>query len=149
MNLKKVRLIFITSGLFLLVDQFLKWQVTHAWRMSRLVLPRVGWELFFNTGAAFGLPLGNKPIIFFTLIIIGLVVYLLIKELKKEASDSILLLAWSLILCGAISNLLDRTLHAYVIDYFLLGTAIINVADAMIVCGLSIYMIKLFKTKKV
>lgn len=147
MHFKKVRSLFIISGLFLLLDQWLKWQATHAWNNSYLLFPHFGWELFRNTGAAFGLPLGNKPIIFFTVIIMGLVLHLLLKEVKKESADSVLLLAWSLILGGAISNLADRLLYSFVIDYFVLGTAIINVADIMIVTGLGIYMIKLFKTK--
>ena len=148
MQFKKVRLIFIASGLFLLLDQFLKWQATHGWRATHLLSPHFGWELFFNTGAAFGLPIGNKPILFFTVLIMGVVLYLLLKELKKQIPDSVLLLAWSLILFGAISNLADRFIHAYVIDYMLLGTAIINVADAMIVVGLGIYLLKLFRTKQ-
>lgn len=148
MSLKKARSIFAISGLFLLLDQFLKWQATHAWQNSHLISQYFGWELFLNTGAAFSLPVGNRLIIFFTAIIMALVGYLLIKELKKLVPDSVLLFAWSLILGGAISNLADRILHAYVIDYFVLGTAIINVADIMIVTGLGIYMIKLYQTKK-
>lgn len=148
MNLKKACFIFGTSGLFLLLDQFLKWQATHSWRTSRLLSPHFGWELFLNTGAAFSLPVGNKLIIFFTAIIMALVGYLLIKELKKITPDTLLLFAWSLILGGAISNLADRIIHTYVIDYFVLGTAIINVADIMIVLGLGIYMAKLYQTKK-
>ncbi|MBP6859800.1 MAG: signal peptidase II [Candidatus Magasanikbacteria bacterium] len=148
MHFKKARLVFITSGLFLLVDQFLKWQATHNWQTPHLLFPHVGWELFLNTGAAFSLPINNKPILFFTLIIISLITYLLIKELKKEQPSQPLLLAWSIILSGALSNLLDRILHSYVIDYLVLGTAIINLADILIVSGLLIYSTALLREKK-
>lgn len=148
MHFKKARLVFITSGLFLLVDQLLKWQATHNWQTPHLLFPHVGWELFLNTGAAFSLPINNKPILFFTLIIISLITYLLIKELKKEQPSQPLLLAWSIILSGALSNLLDRILHSYVIDYLVLGTAIINLADILIVSGLLIYSTALLREKK-
>jgi signal peptidase II len=148
MRLKKACLIFVISGLFLLLDQFLKWQATHQWQDSYLLFSHIGWELFLNTGAAFSLPVSNTIIIFFTSIIMTLVTYLLIRELKKQLPNLLFLTAWSFILGGAISNLADRIIFGYVIDYFLLGTAIINLADIMIVAGLGVYIAALHQTKK-
>lgn len=142
MSSRKVRwIIIIANGLFLLADQFLKWQAAHGWTQPHLFSPYFGWQLFLNRGAAFGLPLSNNLIILLTLPMIGLIGYLLFKELKKEPLSPSLLLAWSMIFAGAISNLLDRVIYSQVVDYFVVGTAIINIGDIMIVVGLGIYII--------
>lgn len=145
MNFKKARfLIVLTSGLFLLTDQILKWQAFYHWTEPRLISPYWGWQLFLNRGVAFGLPLSNSLTLLLTLPIIFLVVYLFLTELrKKELLSPNLLLAWSLILAGAISNLLDRIIYHQVIDYFLIGTALINISDMLIVGGLGIYLLNI------
>jgi len=138
----KVRwIILLTSGLFLLTDQILKWQATHSWTVPNLISPYFGWQLFLNKGVAFGLPLSNSLTIIITLPMIGLIGYLFLKELsKKDLFTPNLLLAWSLVFAGAVSNLLDRIIYHQVIDYFLIGTALINISDMLIVGGLAIYL---------
>ena len=72
---------------------------------------------------------------------IGLIGYLFYTELKKkDLFAPKLLLAWSILLAGATSNLLDRIIYSQVVDYFLIGTAIINISDILIVGGLAIYL---------
>jgi lipoprotein signal peptidase len=108
-----------------------------------LLFPHFGWQLFLNKGVAFGLPLSNSVTVLLTLPMIGLIGYLLYRELcKKELFTPNLLLAWSLIFAGAFSNLLDRVLYLQVIDYFLIVTAVINIGDALIVGGLVIYLLQ-------
>ena len=149
MSPKKVRcVILITNGLFLLTDQILKWQAIHNWTQPNLISPYLGWQLFLNRGIAFGLPLSNNFTIIITLTIIGLIGYLSYKELtKKEPSSPKLLLAWSMVLTGAASNLLDRIAYSQVVDYFLIGTALVNIGDLMIVAGLGIYLLINIKNK--
>ncbi|TSC84263.1 MAG: Lipoprotein signal peptidase [Parcubacteria group bacterium Gr01-1014_13] len=145
MSPKKARLIIIIfSGLFLLTDQILKFQAFYHWTTTKLIFPYFGWQLFLNKGVAFGLPLSNIFTILITLPMIGLITYLFYKNLNTPK----LLLAWSMLLAGSISNLLDRIIYHQVIDYFLIGTAIINLGDVLIVGGLVIYLFGL-KTKKV
>ena len=133
-------MIIITSGLFLLTDQILKWQALHTWTQTYLIFPHLGWQLFLNDGVAFGLPLSNTLTIIITLPMIGLIGYLFFNELKKIPPTPNLLLAWSMVFVGAISNLFDRIIYSQVIDYFLIGTAVINVSDMLIVGGLVIYL---------
>ncbi len=149
MSPNKVRwIILITNGFFLLTDQILKWQAFYHWITPNLIFPYFGWQLFLNKGVAFGLPLSNNLTILITLPMIGLIAYLFYKELtKKELFTPNLLLAWSMVLVGAVSNLLDRIIYHQVVDYFLIGTAIINISDMLIVGGLVIYLFSL-KTKK-
>ncbi len=144
MNKKKTRLIIIfSSGFFLLLDQFLKWQAMRAWADSRLIWPRFGWQVFLNKGAAFGISLNNALIIALSIPIVLLIGYIFLKELTKENFSRILLLAWSLILAGGISNLLDRIIYRQVIDYFLINMAIINISDIMIAGGLVICLLNI------
>lgn len=151
MSPKKIRwIIILISGLFLLTDQILKWQAYHTWTQTNLIFPRFGWQLFLNKGVAFGLPLANFPTILITLPMVGLIGYLVYLEWrKKELFKPNLFLAWSLVFAGAISNLFDRIIYSQVIDYFLIGTAVINIGDMLIVAGLVIYLlsIKNYKIK--
>lgn len=141
MSPKKVRwIVLITSGLFLLTDQILKWQAWHNWTSPHLIFPYFGWQLFLNPGVAFGLPLSNTLTVIITLPMIGLIGYLFFNELKKNPPTPNLLLAWSMVFAGAISNLIDRIIYSQVVDYFLVGTAVINIGDALIVGGLIIYL---------
>lgn len=142
MKNKKALLIIFVSGLFLLADQILKWQAFHNWTAAKLIFPYFGWQLFLNNGVAFGLPLSNTLTIIITLPMVGLIAYLFYKELSKDILSPKLLLAWSALLAGAISNLLDRIIYSQVVDYFLIGTAIINISDMLIVGGLVIYLMK-------
>jgi lipoprotein signal peptidase len=144
MSPKKARLmIIISGGLFLLIDQILKYQAFYNWTTSNLISPYFGWQLFLNKGVAFGLPLSNSLTILITLPMIGLIGYLFFKNLNTPN----LLLAWSMLLAGSLSNLLDRIIYHQVIDYLLIGTAIINLGDLFILGGLVIYLLSL-KTKK-
>ena len=139
MNANKVRLtIILSSGLFLLLDQFLKWQATHAWIKPVLINRYLGWQLFFNSGVAFSLPVPNSLVIFFTMPMIAIIAFLLARSyLNKKIIN---MAGWSLILCGAFSNLIDRIFYHHVIDYFLIGTGIINISDVIIVAGLIIFL---------
>lgn len=148
MYFKKAHLIILFSGLFLLLDQFLKWQAMHSWNTSRLFWQQFGWEPFANYGVAFSLPIPNQITILITMPIIFLVSYLFFTEWRKPVSDLSLTFAWFIILAGAISNFTDRVLYSFVVDYFKIFTAVINLADIMIVFGLAIYVLKLYRLKK-
>ena len=145
MQPKKVRwIILLTNGLFLLIDQILKWQALHGWAEPKLISKYFGWQLFLNKGVAFSLPLSNTLTIIVTLPMVALVGYLFFHEIhKKDLFSPHLLLAWSMVFAGAISNLLDRIIYGQVVDYFLIGTAVINISDVLIIGGLVIYLLSL------
>ncbi|MBI2038178.1 MAG: signal peptidase II [Candidatus Magasanikbacteria bacterium] len=146
MNLKKVRIITM-SGLFLLLDRVLKWETIYNWTEPGLVNRYFGWQPFANKGVAFSFPVPVAVTIFITIPIILLIIYLFLIEYNKSNPNLKLIFAWSLVLCGALSNFIDRIKYSYVIDYILLGTALINLADIMIVSGLALFMIHLLKSK--
>lgn len=125
-------LLISISGLFLLLDQFLKYFARTYFINFYLWKPYLGWEYFENSGIAFGLPFPNALLIIFTpLIILGL--FVLISKQKKRTN--IFILGVLLIIFGAVSNLIDRIIFASTIDYIRILTSIINLADVMIVAG--------------
>ena len=146
MSSQKARFILCISGLFLLCDRILKWQALHHWTEPKLVFPYLGWQPFFNQGIAFSLRIPNIITIIFSLPIIILVIYLLRSEYKKENKNLKLILAWSTILAGALSNFFDRVIYKQVIDYLTIATAVINISDIMIVVGLVLYLLNFKKT---
>jgi signal peptidase II len=98
--------------------------------------------LAFNRGAAFGLSIGDDPRWFFipvTLLALVLLAYLMI---KTDGNDRFRVFALSLVLTGAIGNLIDRLRwDRGVVDFIgpvdlgFMDWPIFNVADMAISCG--------------
>jgi len=89
-----------------------------------------------NRGAAFGI-LQNMRWMFVALGIVAVTVIIWI-ILKERIKSPVLLAGLSLILAGAIGNLIDRALDGFVVDMFKLefiNFAIFNVADIALTCG--------------
>jgi signal peptidase II len=134
----------ITLPLILVLDV-----VTKRWAMdalsirsSELLGGLVPLTLAFNRGAAFGISIGNDPRWFFipvTVLALFLLTYLLV---KTDISDRFRLLALSLVLAGALGNLIDRVRwDRGVVDFIgpinlgFMDWPIFNVADMAISCG--------------
>ena len=98
-----------------------------------------------NTGISFGMLSNMKYIIVpLSIIIIGFMIYEFIKEDSK-----LNVLACSLIISGALGNLIDRLFRGYVIDFisftfFKHDVSIFNVADSFITIGVILYIIGIF-----
>jgi signal peptidase II len=104
-----------------------------------------------NTGGAFGIfggergGLGSVLFIIVSLIAIGCVFFLLVKIKENE---EMLALPFSLILGGAIGNLIDRLQYGEVVDFldFYLSTyhwPAFNVADSAICIGIGLLALEL------
>lgn len=93
-------------------------------------------RLVMNPGIAFSLPFsGDWLTILLSLIIATLTFVIIYLTLNKKASHWTLLLL-TVVLFGAISNILDRYIYGAVIDYLdLKYFSIFNIADAMISAG--------------
>ncbi|HLD60565.1 MAG TPA: signal peptidase II [Patescibacteria group bacterium] len=134
-------------GVFLLGDQFLKWQALHGWQVPKVWRGVVGWQPFLNPGVAFGIPIPNFLVLLFTVPIIAILIFLLQQQLSRLAPPSGTkagtFTALLLVLTGAVSNLIDRFTFAHTIDYILVFTAVINLADVLIVVGFVVYLISL------
>lgn len=143
-NKARLTMYILTSGLFLLLDQLLKYfarlnpdYTYYLWP------PWLGWEYFGNTGIAFSLPIPNWLVVFSTpFILLGLILFLYKKPLVTSYW-----LPVTLIFAGAISNYFDRILFGVTIDYLRILTSIINLADVMIVGGAMLLIVKSYKVK--
>ena len=101
-----------------------------------------------NFGISFGLFSGNIPSFF--LIMIGLLVTAFVTYLFLNSND--ILEHWGLfiILCGAIANIIDRSINGYVIDFIyfhinLFYWPAFNFADIYISIGIIMIIINMLK----
>jgi signal peptidase II len=115
------------------------------------VLPYFDWYLTYNTGAAFSLlaDAGGWQRWFFTVIAIVVSAVLVQWIRKLPRADRLTALSLSLILGGAIGNLIDRILLGHVIDYIQvwLGSypfPAFNIADAAISVGAALLILSSF-----
>ncbi len=106
------------------------------------LLPFLNLTLVHNTGAAFGFLSGGsgwQNFLFAGIAVVACVaIFVMLRGLKS--GDWVLAVALSLILGGAIGNLIDRLVHGYVIDFidFHFGGWhfwTFNVADSAITIG--------------
>lgn len=121
-------------------------QVTKFWANNSLpfhqavdVVPFFSLYLTYNTGVAFSMLswLGSKGLIILTVLIILFMLYLWRRVPRHQQLASI---GFSLVIAGAIGNLIDRVTQGHVIDFFLFHTqtwafAVFNVADSFITIG--------------
>jgi signal peptidase II len=102
---------------------------------------------YINKGISFNIPLPNLVAIIFTIFILIFLSFFWWRTLAIK--NFLQLITISLIIVGALSNLLDRLLFGYVIDYInVLFWPVFNLADTMIVVGVAIYIITEFSNKK-
>ena len=135
--------IFFIVGL----DQLTKYLI------SQIISPResiVIIEKFFyitlvhNTGIAFGL-FKNQTIIFviISIITVALIIYNIFYRRKYKRIHKLELFAFSLILAGALGNLIDRVRFGYVIDFLDFRIwPVFNIADSAITVGIILILIK-------
>lgn len=154
---KRTARLAIGGGLFLFsLDRWLKWQAIHQWNGDKLIQRWLGWHPFNNPGAAFGLPVPSWLVISFTIPIIVYIAYRIscimyhvsCNGKGKDNSPNKLyakhytlhVLGLAAILVGALSNLIDRLLYGYTIDYWLIFTGVFNLGDALIIAGGAVYL---------
>lgn len=104
-----------------------------------------------NPGIAFGIRIPNSWIftILSILAVIGIVVYLI----KQWNESRWIKFSLSLILGGAVGNLIDRILFSKVVDFVDVGVGqlrwpVFNVADSAVVVGMFILFIAMYNEEK-
>lgn len=123
--------------------------VTKQWALS--ALPGRPTELFgglvpltlaFNRGAAFGLSIGSDPRWFFIPVSVVALILLTTLLVRARPDDGLRLLSLSLVIAGAVGNLIDRLRwDRGVVDFIgpidlgFMDWPIFNVADSCITCG--------------
>ena len=135
---------FIFSLVVIILDQFSKYLIhLNFFEGERLsILPFFDITLAYNKGAAWSFlsDAGGWQRWLFTLISFVVSIVLIVWIVKADSKEKIILIALSLILGGAIGNLIDRILLGQVIDFILIYYQssyfpIFNVADIAISLG--------------
>jgi signal peptidase II len=132
------------SVIVILADQATKWiantQLDYHQAVS--VLPYFEWFLSYNKGAAFSFlaDAGGWQRWFFMIIALTISVVLVVWIKKLNSAEKFSAIALSLILGGAIGNVIDRIFLGYVIDFIQvwLGSypwPAFNIADSAIFVG--------------
>ena len=131
------------SVLVIVLDQLSKvWITNHfAYGERYTVLSVFDLVLAHNTGAAFSFlhDAGGMQRWLFTIIAVVASVWIVVL-LRKHATQMLFALALSLILGGALGNLIDRIAYGYVVDFLLFHWdehyfPAFNIADSAITCG--------------
>jgi len=148
-------LLLVLGGGVLLLDQVTKILVDQGMRLyaTRPLIPGI-LDLHYirNTGAAFGFLSGSHSafrIPFFvviSLVAIGIILYLF---RKLEESERLVPFALSLVLGGAVGNLVDRVRLGEVIDFIYIhygrfAWPAFNVADIAITAGVILLIVRMF-----
>ncbi|MEG0379748.1 MAG: signal peptidase II, partial [Eubacterium sp.] len=103
-----------------------------------------------NTGAAFSIFAGKQIFLIIITFIFMVIIAYFFYVMPKTKRYFDINIALSLILSGAIGNLIDRIRLNYVIDFFdvrLIGFAIFNIADILVVSGCILVVISVFRNK--
>jgi signal peptidase II len=144
------------SALVIVLDQISKlFMINHfANQESLTVLSVFDLALMHNTGAAFSFLSdagGMQRWLFTAIAVIASVAITWV--LRKHSTEILFALALSLILGGALGNLIDRIAYGYVIDFLLFHWnehyfPAFNLADSAITCGAGLLIWESFMEKK-
>ncbi|ROZ80359.1 signal peptidase II [Pseudomonas neustonica] len=143
------------SGLIAASDQVVKWlvQQSMAYGESIPVTPFFNWVHVWNTGAAFSLFADGGGWQRYFLIAIAVVVSIVLIRLILQCRRRGEAIAYSLILGGAVGNLIDRIFRGYVVDSFDVywqswHWPAFNLADIAIVLGTVLFLYVSFIPEK-
>jgi signal peptidase II len=140
----------------LVLDQASKIAIDKSFALyeSISVVPFFNLTYVHNTGAAFSFlsEAGGWQRWFFAALAIVMSVIMTIWLTKLKEHETLLAVALSLILGGAIGNLIDRLAYGYVIDFLdvYYGTyhwPAFNIADSAITIGVALMLIESFKSQ--
>ena len=143
------------AGAIIFLDQISKWLVLGALQPgdSRYVAPFFNWVLTFNTGAAFSFlsDAGGWQRWFFTALALGVSAWI-VSMLRTHSSEFRMSLALTMILGGALGNVIDRIRFGAVVDFVQWHAAgyywpAFNVADSAITLGAVLLAWDQFATK--
>jgi len=106
-----------------------------------------------NTGAAFSMFADSTAALTVFSVIIAVFLFIfLLNQIKKNKTKIIYLSGITMMIGGAIGNIIDRIAYGYVVDFFdftLINFAIFNVADCFICVGAAIFCLYLIFDKEI
>lgn len=143
----------ILTILVILVDFFSKYMVSKLMTVNETInLIDNFFRITYvkNTGAAFSIFSNNTIlVIIISVVVIG---FLLFYIYKNKGNNKLENVSYAFILGGAISNLIDRLVYGYVIDFLdfeilSYNAPIFNLADTFIVIGVILFLINTLRSR--
>lgn len=136
------------SAVIILFDQATKYWVTSAFRLgeSLTVAPFFDLVFVFNRGAAFSFLANEDGWQRWFFVVLALVISSwLIAMLRQHAGEKLMPTALSMVLGGALGNVIDRLTHGAVVDFLSFHVAgyywpAFNVADSCITVGVGLLL---------
>lgn len=148
---------FSIAIITIVIDQITKWIASNNLAMHDPVpvMPSFNFTLMHNYGAAFSFlsDAGGWQRWFFTIVAAVISVVLVVWIVRLKAHEKWLGIGLSLVLGGAIGNLIDRVSYGYVVDfiqwyYDRFYWPAFNIADSAIFVGTGILLLSTFFTKE-
>ncbi len=144
------------SALVIVLDQISKmWITSHfVYGENLFILSVFDLVLAHNTGAAFSFLSGAGGMQRWLFSIVAIVASVwIVRLLQKFSAQTLFALALSLILGGALGNLIDRIAYGYVVDFLSFHWdkhyfPAFNIADSAITCGAFVLIFDSFREVK-
>lgn len=143
-------MIYLISLVIIILDQLTKFIILNEMVKPKIisVIPGFNLILAYNTGISFSMFAGNNP---YVLSVIALLVCALLAWWMQKETDKWTRIGFTMIIGGAVSNVIDRFVHGAVIDFldFYIGShhwPAFNVADSAICIGAGIVILRSFLT---
>lgn len=149
--MKKLFYVAALTALFVGADQFLKYFILKTLLEGSAFFVLGKWfkiQLFQNEGIAFGMRIPGTLYVIFVVLVMIILFAIYFNFFRKEKSF-LMPFALSLILGGAIGNIIDRVQFGYVVDYVDIWIfAVFNLADVFIFIGVLMIIFKLWKKQE-
>ncbi|MES2252250.1 MAG: signal peptidase II [Pseudomonadota bacterium] len=146
-TLEKIKLILPIILGTLFIDQLTKIFVLYTLAKDQVVhvFSFFNFVLVFNTGVSFGMFQSNGMLGFWILILIALSLCTWLCYIISQSSDPLEHISYSLVIGGALGNVLDRFLYGGVVDFLQFHIKkhywpSFNIADSAIVVGVALVL---------
>ncbi len=119
---------FLILGSLILIDQ-----------LSKLAVSKLGWSIFLNDQFAFSLPVPTVLMFAIYLLVLSGSFFYIYKFWKNFSSQQ--KLAWTLVIAGGLSNVVERIFLGSVRDFIPMAGGMLNFADFYILIGLVLLLV--------
>jgi len=131
---KKIMLINFLISILFLVDRLTKWLALKIPEGGIFFISKkiIGLSLYKNQNIVFNLEIHQTLLYIFIFVILAILIWFLIRNYQNK--NIFFIFSISLIIVGALSNLIDRLFFGYVIDFLsFFNYSIFNLSDVYIV----------------
>lgn len=148
MKNKTVKLIVIITIVLIIIDQVSKILVSN-YLKEPIGNDNFKLEICYNSGMALGLNEGNVKNIVISIFVLAIVISFIKNQIERI--DTKTAIAISMIIGGAIGNLIDRFIRGSILDFIKISIfPVFNLADCFVVIGwlLIVVFLIIFSVKK-